>query len=98
MSSPLTAFIQLGLIPPVTFPADSRYYGSATLTFTTPAGQSVSYLARRIVPQPGTPNFATVSRHTVVQGDRLDLIAAKYLGDPLLFWLFPLARSTFACQ
>jgi nucleoid-associated protein YgaU len=87
MSSPLTAFIQLGLIPPVTFPADSRYYGSATLTFTTPAGQSVSYLARRIVPQPGTPNFATVSRHTVVQGDRLDLIAAKYLGDPLLFWL-----------
>jgi hypothetical protein len=87
MSSPLTAFIQLGLVPPVTFPADSRYYGSATLTFTTPSGQSVSYLARRIVPQPGTPNFATVSRHTVVQCDRLDLIAAKYLGDPLLFWL-----------
>lgn len=87
MSSPLTAFIQLGLVPPVTFPTDSRYYGSATLTFTTPSGQSVSYLARRIVPQPGTPNFATVARHTVVQGDRLDLIAAKYLGDPLLFWL-----------
>lgn len=87
MSSPLTAFIQLGLVPPVTFPADSRYYGSATLTFTTPSGQSVSYLARRIVPQPGTPNFATVARHTVVQGDRLDLIAVKYLGDPLLFWL-----------
>ena len=21
------------------------------------------------------------------QGDRLDLIAAKYLGDPLIFWL-----------
>jgi nucleoid-associated protein YgaU len=87
MSSPLTAFIQLGLVPPVTFPADSRYYGSATLTFTTPAGQSVSYLARRIVPQPGAPNFATVARHTIAQGDRLDLIAAKYLGDPLLFWL-----------
>jgi nucleoid-associated protein YgaU len=87
MSSPLTAFIQLGLVPPVTFPTDSRYYGSATLTFTTPSGPPVSYLARRIVPQPGTPNFATVARHTVVQGDRLDLIAAKYLGDPLLFWL-----------
>jgi hypothetical protein len=87
MSSPLTAFIQLGLVPPVTFPTDSRYYGSATLTFTTPFGPPVSYLARRIVPQPGTPNFATVARHTVVQGDRLDLIAAKYLGNPLLFWL-----------
>ena len=87
MSSPLTAFLQLGLVPPVTFPTDSRYYGYSTLTFTTPAGQSVSYLARRIVPQPGTPNYATVAQHTVVQGDRTDLIAAKYLGDPLMFWL-----------
>jgi hypothetical protein len=87
MSSPLTAFLQLGLVPPVSFPTDSRYYGFSTLTFTTPAGQSVSYLARRIVPQAGAPNYATVAKHTVMQGDRLDLIAAKYLGDPLLFWL-----------
>jgi nucleoid-associated protein YgaU len=87
MSSPLTAFLQLGLIPPVTFPTDSRYYGFSTLTFATPSGQSISYLARRIIPQPGAPNYATVASHTVVQGDRLDLIAAKYLGDPLLFWL-----------
>jgi hypothetical protein len=87
MSSPLTAFLQLGLVPTVSFPTDSRYYGFSTLTFTTPSGQSVSYLARRIVPQPGAPNFATVAQHSVVQGDRLDLIAAKYLGDPLLFWL-----------
>jgi hypothetical protein len=87
MSSPITAFIQLGLIPPVTFPADSRYYRYSTLAYTAPGGVSVSYLARRIVPQPGASNYATVARHTVVQGDRLDLIAAKYLGDPLLFWL-----------
>jgi hypothetical protein len=87
MSSPLTAFLQLGLVPPVTFPTDSRYYGFSTLTNTTPAGVSVTYLSRRIIPQPGAPNYATVATHTVVQGDRLDLIAAKYLGDPLLFWL-----------
>ena len=87
MSSPLTAFIQLGLVPPVTFPTDSRYYNFGTLTYVTPAGQSISYLARRIVPQPGAQNFATVAQHTVMQGDRLDLIAAKYLGDPLMFWL-----------
>jgi nucleoid-associated protein YgaU len=94
MSSPLTAFLQLGLVPPVTFPTDSRYYGSAVLTFTTPTGQSVSYLARRIVPQPGAQNFATVAQHSVVEGDRLDLIAAKYLGDPLLFWLICDANGT----
>jgi nucleoid-associated protein YgaU len=87
MSTPLTAFLQLGLVPPVTFPTDSRYYGYSTLTYVTPAGQSISYLARRIVPQPGAPNYATVAQHTVAQGDRLDLIAAKYLGDPLMFWL-----------
>jgi hypothetical protein len=87
MSSPLTAFLQLGLVPPVTFPTDSRYYGFSTLTYTSPAGVSVSYLARRIIPQPGAPNYATVATHNVVQGDRLDLIAAKYLGNPLLFWL-----------
>jgi len=87
MRYPLAALIGLGVIPPVSFPTDSRYYGSATLTYTTAAGQSVSYLARRFVPQPGAPNFATVAQHTVQQGDRLDLIAAKYLGDPLMFWL-----------
>jgi len=87
MRYPLAALIGFGVIPPVTFPTDSRYYGSATLTYTTADGQSVSYLARRFVPQPGAPNFATVAQHTVQQGDRLDLIAAKYLGDPLMFWL-----------
>lgn len=87
MKSPLQALIQMGVVPTVTFPADSRYYGSGTVTYATPAGESIAYLARRIVPQPGAPNFATVAQHTVRQGDRLDLIAAKYLGDPLIFWL-----------
>ena len=82
MKSPLQALIQMGVIPPVTFPTDSRYYGSRTLTYITPDGQTISYLARRFVPQPGAPNFATIAQHTVRQGDRLDLIAAKYLGDP----------------
>jgi nucleoid-associated protein YgaU len=87
MNYPLQALTQMGVVPPVTFPADSRYYGSSTLTYTTPAGQSITYLTRRFVPQPGAPNFATVAQYTVRQGDRLDLIAAKYLGDPLIFWL-----------
>jgi len=39
------------------------------------------------VPQPGAPNFASIAQYTVKQGDRLDLIAAKYLGDPLIYWL-----------
>jgi hypothetical protein len=87
MNYPLQALISMGLVAPVTFPADSRYFGSSTLSYTGPDGTTYTYLARRFVPQPGAPNYATVAQHTVVQGDRLDLLAAKYLGDPLIFWL-----------
>jgi hypothetical protein len=87
MNYPLKSLIDLGVIPPVTFPPDSRYYGSSTLTYTAPDGTSVTYLARRIVPKPGARNYSTVAQHRVKQGDRLDLLAANYLGDPLMFWL-----------
>ena len=87
MNYPLQALISMGVVPAVTFPADSRYYASSTQQYTAPNGQGVTYLARRFTPAPGAPNFATVARHTVQQGDRLDLLAAKYLGDPLLYWL-----------
>ncbi len=87
MTYPLMAMAQLGVLPPVTFPTDSRYYGFGVLYHTAPNGQTTAYLARRIVPQPGAANFATINTYTVHQGDRLDLIAAKYLGDPLMAWL-----------
>jgi len=87
MKSPLLALIQMGVVPSVSFPTDSRYYNSSTLTYTSPSGQQVTYLARRFVPQPGAANYSTLATHTVKQGDRLDLLAAKYLGDPLIYWL-----------
>jgi len=96
MNSPLQALIQLGVVPPVNFPTDSRYHGPATLQYTTPDGHVITYLARRFVPQPGAPNFATIAQHTVHQNDRLDLIAAKYLGDPLIFWLLCDANGAIA--
>lgn len=87
MNYPLQSLINLGVIPPVTFPPDSRYCGIGTLQYSAPNGQTIPYLARRFVPQPGAPNYSTVAKHSVRQGDRLDLIAANYLGDPLMFWL-----------
>lgn len=86
MNNLLQALIQKGMIPSTTFPTDSRYYNYSTQQYTTPGGQTVTYLERRFVPQPGAPNYSTIAQHTVRQGDRLDLLAAKYLGDPLLFW------------
>lgn len=87
MNYPLQAMVQLGVIPPVTFPTDSRYYAFGVQQYIGPTGVSIPYLQRRIVPQPGAPNYATINQYTVQQGDRLDRIAAKYLGDPLMAWL-----------
>ena len=87
MNYPLQAMVQLGVIPPVTYPTDSRYYAFGVQQYAAPGGQSIPYLQRRIVPQPGAPNYATVNLYTVQQNDRLDRIAAKYLGDPLMVWL-----------
>jgi hypothetical protein len=94
MNYPLQSLIQMGVVPPVTFPTDSRYYGATILQYAAPGGQSIPYLARRIVPQPGSPNYATIAQYSVRQGDRLDLIAATYLGDPLVFWIICDANGT----
>ena len=66
------------------FVATSRYYGIDTETLTTADGKTIIYLKRRFVPSPD--RFQLLQLHTVVQGERLDNIAAKFLGDPELFW------------
>ena len=88
MNYPLQALIQMGVVPPVTFPTDSRYYGfeHAHIHHARPARASLIWRGA-LCRSPGAPNYATVASTRVQQGDRLDLIAAKYLGDPLMFWL-----------
>ena len=66
------------------FPPQSRYHVVPTTTIIGPDGRTIVYLRRRFVPPP--ESFVAVQEHTVVQGDRLDNIAARYLGDPELFW------------
>ncbi len=64
---------------------NSRYYGFDVKFYTKPDGTQVAYLQRRIVPQPGT--YTSLQHYVVVEGDRLDNLAAKFLGDPLLYWM-----------
>jgi len=66
------------------FPPNSRYHGIDMVKMELPDGRTVAYLRRRLIPQPD--RFETLLEHTVTQGDRLDNIANRYLGDPLLFW------------
>ena len=66
------------------FPPTSRYALTPTCTFVRADGSPVTYLQRRFVPPPEC--FALLQWHQVVQNERLDNIAAQYLGDPEQFW------------
>ena len=84
MKDPIETFLQLSGLKTSPFPATSRYHGIDTATLETPDGRIIVYLRRRLVPPP--ERFALIQEHTVLQGDRLDNLAARYLGDPEQFW------------
>ena len=66
------------------FPPTSRYHGVPTAELRNADGTTIVYLRRRFVPPPD--RFDLIAEHTVVAGDRLDNLAAAYLGDAELFW------------
>lgn len=66
------------------FPVTSRYYGIETAKYITPDGREIAYLRRRFVPAAG--DAPIIAEHLVTQGERLDNITARYLGDPEQFW------------
>jgi len=65
------------------FAPTSRYATVATATLEV-NGREIVYLTRRFVPSPD--RFALLQEHVVTRGERLDVIAYTYLGDPELFW------------
>jgi nucleoid-associated protein YgaU len=66
------------------FGPNSRYYLTKTARLVREDGTEVAYLRRRFVPAP--ERFALIGEHVVSEGERLDLIAHQYLGDPEQFW------------
>jgi hypothetical protein len=84
MIDPVQAMLAQTSLQNNLFDANSRYYGLPVMNLVRPDGTVICYVARRFLPAP--ERFQTLQRHTVTQGERLDNIAAKYLGDPTLFW------------
>jgi len=72
------------------FASDSRYAKLTTYTVTLPDGTVVTATRLPVAPV----QLAMAGYHVRVQGDRLDLLAARYLQDPTLFWKLCDANGT----
>ncbi|MDQ3279908.1 MAG: LysM domain-containing protein [Acidobacteriota bacterium] len=84
MKDPLQKLLEGPPLEATAFPQNSRYSGLGTLQIESPDGTKIVYLKRRFVPRP--EQFVVVGVHLVSEGERLDNITARYLGDPELFW------------
>ena len=70
------------------FDKSSRYYEVETVQRRVRdrdgSERVISYKRRRVIPS--YEDQPTLVEHRVQQGDRLDNIAARYVGDPVQFW------------
>ncbi|HXM45795.1 MAG TPA: hypothetical protein VN924_31455 [Bryobacteraceae bacterium] len=66
------------------FDPTSRHYRIADATYVDPEGKRIAYKRRRLPPLGNTFHVQAVV--AVQPADRLDLIAARTLGDPQQFW------------
>ncbi len=80
----LQQLLQPGGLKTTLFPMTSRYYGIELATMEAADGTEIIFLRRRFCPLP--ERLALLQEHAVSQGERLDNIAARYLGDPEQFW------------
>ena len=66
------------------FAPNSRYYGIATRQYTTPAGDTVEYVGRRIIPE--MDRYQALDRHRAIAAERVDQVADAFYGDPEQYW------------
>ncbi|MCC6444415.1 MAG: LysM domain-containing protein [Armatimonadetes bacterium] len=79
------------------FQPNSRYARIPTATYAAPqpdgSVREIRYVLRRFLPPAG--EIPLLTEHTVAQGERLDHITARYLGDPEQFWRLCDANDAF---
>jgi hypothetical protein len=84
VNDPLEQLRQAGALNTSPFEANSRYYGLPIAHFERDGADPIPYVRRRFIPQPS--RYVETDRHVVQQGDRIDRLAAHYLGDPERYW------------
>lgn len=68
----------------MSFQPTSRYFSTETATYEMPDGRIIRHLRRRFLPP--LDRFTLLQEHPVTEGDRLDNLTARYLGDAEQFW------------
>ena len=63
---------------------NSRYAGTALLTYRTEDGREITYGARRLMPRPEQFRPLAIYRHN--RDRRIDDVANGYYGDPEQYW------------
>ncbi len=71
---------------------NSRYYRIENAQYHSPDGREIIYKKRRFLPQGKTMSILTQVNYT--QGDRLDLITDRTLGESKEFWRICDANNT----
>jgi hypothetical protein len=66
------------------FDHTSRYYPIETAALSLPDGRAVTFARRRFLP--AGESLPLLSFVNVSPGDRIDLVADRVYGDPLMFW------------
>jgi hypothetical protein len=80
---PVQAMLAQAELKRTLFEPTSRYYG-IDVAIREEGGAIVAYIRRRFLPP--ADRFQLLEEHVVVDGERVDNIAARYFGDPTLFW------------
>ena len=72
------------------FEPTSRYFDLplAELSVLARDGETrrVRYVTRRLIPSMADAGRVPLVGHVVIEGDRLDVVTARYLADPTQFW------------
>jgi hypothetical protein len=85
MTDPVQLLIDAGAIPSAPFVPQSRYNGVPLAVLQRrPDTPRQVYVRRRFIPALST--LAIAARHAVSALERPDLLGARHLGDPLLYW------------
>lgn len=89
MTDLVQELLSAGVVPTNNLPATSRYRDVGTAEYAPPTEpgdepRTIAYYRRRLCPPP--EQFTTLSVYTTVEADRRDLIAAREVGNPELWW------------